>query len=69
MRRWPTESEFMEIGRTYRKGFPGYVGLIDSSKLFQKNGPMKDKGKYLNNKDGRLAPIQCEAWCDAVLYC
>lgn len=30
---------------------------------------MQDEGQYLNRKDGCLASIQFEAWCDVDLYC
>lgn len=30
---------------------------------------MQDEVQYLNSKDGRLAPIQSEARCDADFYC
>lgn len=52
------------------KGFPGCVGTIDFSKLFWEICTVKDKGQYLNTKElTKLTYIQCEAWCDADLYC
>lgn len=71
LKRWPTEAELDEIQRRYvAKGFPGCVGALDCSKLFWKNCPAQDKGQYLNTKEStKLASIQCEAWCDADLYC
>ena len=71
LKRWPTAQEMEHIQRRYEeKGFPGCVGALDCSKLFWKNCPVQDKGQYLNSKEsGKLASIQCEAWCDADLYC
>lgn len=69
MKIWPTSAELVYIERKYkREGCPWCVGSIDCSKLFWKNCTAQDKGQYLNIKGGRLASIQCEAWCDEDLH-
>lgn len=68
--RWPTQEELNEVEKKYeKKRCLGCVGAIDCSDLIWKNCRTQDKGQYLNTKESKLASIQCEAWCDADLYC
>ena len=70
LNRHPDHSELREIARGYEEsGFPGCIGCINCMHLKWKNCPKALKGLYRNPKDGRLATITCEAWCDSSLYC
>ena len=70
LNRRPTETELEGIEQKYRRiGLPGCIGAVDCMKVFWKNCPAAEKGQHLNKKDGKLASIQCEAWCDHDLYC
>ena len=70
LNRRPNEQELNDVERKYRRiGVPGCIGAVDCMKIFWKNCPVSEKGQHLNKKDGKLASIQCEAWCDHDLYC
>ena len=70
LNRRPNEEELNDVQEKYKKiGLPGCIGAVDCMKVFWKNCPTEEKGQHLNTKDGRLAAIQCEAWCDHDLYC
>lgn len=49
-------------------GLPGFAGAIDCMKLRWKNCSSAYKGQYHNPKEGKLATIPAEAWCDRWLY-
>lgn len=48
--------------------FPGCAGPVDFCKLNWKNFPFRLKGQYHFKKEGHLASIDVEAWCDHDLY-
>ena len=69
LNRRPSTSELVDIERRYcLAGFPGSVGAVDCCKIIWKNCPHAHKGQYHNTKEGKLATIQVEAWCDRDLY-
>ena len=49
-------------------GFPGCIGCIDCTDLAWKNCALEKKGQHHNPKDGKLATIKVEGWCDMDLY-
>ena len=69
LRRRPTEEELKSIESAHRSvGFPGCIGSVDCMRQLWKNCPKALKGQYYNPKDGRIAVISVEAWCDRDLY-
>lgn len=69
LNRRPTFAELQSIFDDYTQaGFPGCAGAIDCMKLRWKNCPIAHKGQYHNSKEGKLATIPAEAWCDRNLY-
>lgn len=69
LNRKPTTEELREIESMYRSaGFTGCGGAIDCMKLVWKNCPIQEKGQYHNPREGHMATIVVEAWCDRRLY-
>lgn len=69
LNRRPTQEELRRIEKEYRRsGFPGCAGAVDCMKLHWKNCPSALKGQFHNSKEGKLATIVVEAWCDTHLY-
>lgn len=69
LNRRPTRTELKEIESEYNDaGFEGCAGCLDCMKLKWKNCPFAEKGQYHNPKEGKLATIVVEAWCDRSLY-
>lgn len=69
LNRWNTRAELGAIVRDYDgAGFPGCVGAVDVMKEHFKKCPSVQKGQYHNTKDGKLATIGVEAWCDHQIY-
>lgn len=69
LNRRPSKVELKGIEECYREsGFIGCVGAVDCMKLHWKNCPASLKGQFHNSKEGKLATIVVEAWCDTQLY-
>lgn len=69
LNRRPRPDELQKLQDDYNnEGFAGCVGAIDCCKIKWKNCPYSLKGQYHSLKDGHLATIQVEAWCDHDLY-
>lgn len=69
LNRRPTEVELGDIEFDYKEaGFRGCGGAIDCMKLIWKNCPLQEKGQYHNKKEGKMATIVAEGWCDRKLY-
>lgn len=69
LNRRPTRVELQTIAERYEEAdFPGCVGCVDCMNLKWKNCPYEEKGQYHNTKEGKLAIIKVEAWCDIDLY-
>ena len=69
LNRRPTKEELKCIEDDYNEvGFAGCGGSIDCMKLIWKNCPFSEKGQYHNGKEGKMATIVVEAWCDRDLY-
>lgn len=65
----PTRAELGAVATVYDEaGFPGCVGAVDVLRVHWKNSPSAHKGQHHNSKDGKLATIGVEAWCDHELY-
>jgi len=63
------EDELRDIeGKYAAKGFPGCIGEVDYWKFLWKNWPRAHKWQYPTPRDGKLAVISAEAWCDHDLY-
>eukprot|EP00171_Calliarthron_tuberculosum_P002978 IDg2978t1 len=69
LNRFPTKNELSDIAAVYgQNGFQGCIGCVDGCKMKWKNCPSALKGQYHNTKEGKLATIGIEAWCDRNLY-
>ena len=70
LNRHPNADEMKRITGEYENdGFVGCLGCVDCMHIKWKNCPRLWKGLYRNPKDGRVATITAEAWCDSNLYC
>lgn len=57
------------IAEAYGKtGLRGCIGAIDCCRIKWKNCPFSLKGHFSWSKEGHLATIQVEAWCDHDFY-
>ena len=69
LNRRPTPREMTEVQQKYAAiGFQGCVGSVDCCRIMWKNCPVALKGQLYNPKDGKLAAISVEAWCDRDMY-
>lgn len=69
LNRRPTPREMTDIQQKFAAvGFHGCVGSVDCCRILWKNCPTALKGQFHNPKDGKLAAISVEAWCDRDLY-